>query len=228
MTPRLLIVEDDSEIAGFLADGLSAEGYEVTVSHDARDLHVRVRTGKFALLILDRRLPDAEGADICLRLRAEDQDVRVLMLTVKDTLDETLEGLHAGADDYMTKPFAFAELLARIEVLLRRPPPGQPAGDEVLVGDIRIDLSTKTAHYGGQNLGLTATELALLRYFADNAGRVLSRTDILRGVWGYDFDPNTNIVDVYVTYLRRKLESAGATGVIHTSRGFGYQLSEGE
>ncbi len=226
-SPRLLIVEDDTEIAEFLAAGLAAEGFDVTVRPNAQDLLAQVRSGEFALLILDRMLPDAEGADLCRRLRAEDQDIKVLMLTAKDTLDDTIAGLHAGADDYMTKPFAFAELLARIEALLRRPATGQPAPDEIIVGAIRIDLVQKTAHYGHQNLDLTTTEFALLRYFAENPGRVLSRTDILRAVWGYDFDPHTNIVEVYIAYLRKKLERAGGGRVIRTARGFGYRLTEG-
>lgn len=227
-SPSLLIVEDDSEIAEFLAAGLSAEGYEVTVRPDARDLSALVRSGGFDLLILDRMLPDAEGADLCQRLRAESQDIMVLMLTAKDSLDDTVEGLRAGADDYMTKPFAFEELLARLEVLLRRSAAGQSTQDEIVVGEVGVNLLMKTARYGGQDLKLTATEFALLRYFAENAGRVLSRTDILRAVWGYDFDPHTNIVEVYIAYLRKKLEGAGGAGVIRTSRGFGYLLTDGD
>lgn len=226
--PRLLIVEDDCEIAEFLDAGLSAEGYEVTVRADAQGVPDLVRDGKFALLILDRMLPDAEGAELCQRLRAENQDIMVLMLTAKDTLDDTIEGLRAGADDYMTKPFAFAELLARLEVLLRRSSGDPSEQNEVVVGDIRVDLLLKTAQYGGQELNLTTTEYALLHYFAENAGRVLSRMDILSAVWGYDFDPHTNIVEVYIAYLRKKLEHAGGAGLIRTSRGFGYLLIDGE
>ncbi|HLQ86847.1 MAG TPA: response regulator transcription factor [Salinisphaeraceae bacterium] len=221
---RVLIVEDDPEIAEFLGTGLAAEGYEVTVRDDARDLPAQVHNGGFALLILDRMLPDAEGADLCQRLRAEGHNIMVLMLTAKDTLDDTVEGLRAGADDYMTKPFAFEELLARIEVLLRRSGAGQAAPEEVVVGDIRIDLLLKKAHYAGQDLELTATEFALLRHLAEHAGRVLSRMDILSAVWDYDFDPHTNIVEVYIAYLRKKLERAGGAGLIRTSRGFGYLL----
>lgn len=225
MSTRVLIVEDDSEIAEFLAAGLAAEGYDITVCSDARELLTRVRAEDFALLILDRMLPDTEGAELCRRLRAENQDIRVLMLTAKDTLDDTVEGLRAGADDYMTKPFAFAELLARLEALLRRSAAGRSGQDEIVVGDIRLDLSMKTAQFGGQELGLTATEFALLRYFAENAERVLRRMDILGAVWGYDFDPHTNIVEVYIAYLRKKLEHAGGAEVIRTSRGFGYWLT---
>jgi DNA-binding response OmpR family regulator len=224
--PHLLIVEDDTEIAEFLATGLAAEGYAVTVRHDARDLFAQVQSGEYALLILDRMLPKAEGVDLCQRLRCENQDLKVLMLTAKDALEDTVEGLRAGADDYMTKPFAFAELLARIEALLRRPAAGQAEQDVIIVGDIQVNLSLKAAYYGDQNLDLTATEFALLRYLAENAGVVASHMDILHDVWGYDFDPHTNIVGVYIAYLRHKLERAGAAGVIRTARGFGYLLSE--
>ncbi|MCL3883143.1 response regulator transcription factor [Marivita sp. GX14005] len=223
--PRLLIVEDDTEIAGFLAAGLSAEGYEVTVRSEGAGLLDTVRDGSFSAVILDRMLPDAEGADLCQKLRAAGEDVMILMLTAKDALDDKLEGLRAGADDYMTKPFAFEELLVRLEVLLRHANRSQPVQEEISVGDIRLDLPRKVAYYRDAELGLTATEFALLIYFAENAGRVVSRPDILRAVWGYDFDPHTNIVEVYVAYLRRKLDRAGAEGALRTVRGFGYVLT---
>ncbi|WP_281823266.1 response regulator transcription factor [Jannaschia rubra] len=226
MAARLLIVEDDAEIADFLATGLGAEGYDVTVRPDGRDLPALVRDGDFALVILDRMLPDAEGAELCRRLREAGEDVMILMLTARDALGDKLEGLRAGADDYMTKPFAFEELLARLEVLLRRTGSGVPVPDAVTVGDIRLDRSLKTAQRAGQELELTATEFALLDYFVENAGRVVSRMEILRQVWGYDFDPHTNIVEVYIAYLRRKLDRAGPAGTIQTVRGFGYLLAD--
>ncbi|MGO1463055.1 MAG: response regulator transcription factor [Marinobacter sp.] len=224
-SPHLLIVEDDNEIAEFLAKGLAEEGYNISVRSDARDLLALVRAGNYDLVILDRMLPGVDGVELCQTLRAEAQDIRVLMLTAKDGLDNTIEGLRAGTDDYMTKPFAFGELLARLEVLLRRSLADPPARDEITVGRISINLDMKTAHHDGQDLNLTVTEFTLLRYLAENAGRVLNRTDILRAVWGYEFDPHTNIVEVYIAYLRKKLEQAGASGVIRTSRGFGYLLT---
>jgi DNA-binding response OmpR family regulator len=203
---RVLVVEDDAEIAEFLAAGLSAEGYVVEVRPNGHDLAEHVRTGGIQLVILDRMLPDADGAEICRRLRAAGEKTLVLMLTARDALGEKLEGLGAGADDYMTKPFAFEELLARLKVLLRRASPDQPAPTELRAGEVRLDLARKTAWRGARELGLTATEFALLRYLAENAGRVVSRMEILNEVWGYDFDPNTNIVEVYIAYLRKKVD----------------------
>ena len=222
---RLLIVEDDTEIAEFLAAGLTAEGYDVTVRPNGHNLPAFVRDGGFALVILDRMLPDAEGAELCRQLRAEGEDILVLMLTAKDALGDKLEGFRAGADDYMTKPFAFEELLARLEVLLRRANVEANMPSEIVVGDLRIDLALKSAQRGGFELNLTATEFALLRYIMEHANSVVSREDILRAVWDYDFDPHTNIVEVYIAYLRKKLDRAGPAGVIETVRGFGYLLA---
>lgn len=224
---RLLIVEDDAEIAEFLAAGLTVEGYDVTVRPDGSDLPAHVREGDFALVILDRMLPDAEGAELCRQLRAQGEDIMVLMLTAKDALDDKLSGFRAGADDYMTKPFAFEELLARIEVLVRRAAGGHTVREELTVGDLRVNLALKTAQRGGEELHLTATEFALLSYFMENADRVVSREEILRAVWDYDFDPHTNIVEVYIAYLRKKLDRAGPAGAIQTVRGFGYLLTGG-
>ncbi|SFG26869.1 two-component system, OmpR family, response regulator MprA [Palleronia marisminoris] len=220
----ILIVEDDVEIADFLSFGLSAEGYSVQVERYGASLLDRVRGGAFRLVILDRMLPDAEGIDLCRRLRAAGDGTLVLMLTARDALEEKLEGLRAGADDYMTKPFAFEELLARIEVLLRRASP--PAKDRVIrYADLTIDLAQKVARREGRELGLTATEYGLLLYLVENAGRVVSRLEILNAVWGYDFDPNTNIVEVYIAYLRKKVDRDFDGRLIQNVRGFGYQLS---
>lgn len=222
---RILIVEDDAEIADFLSLGLAAEGYDVDVAPNGAGLVERVRDGGVRLVILDRMLPDAEGADLCRRLRAAGSDTLVLMLTARDALAEKLEGLRAGADDYVTKPFAFEELLARIEALLRRASPAESSPRTLGYGDITIDLSLKTARRAGRDLGLTATEFGLLRYLVENADRVVSRMEILNAVWGYDFDPNTNIVEVYIAYLRKKLDRDTGSRLIRNVRGFGYQLS---
>lgn len=220
----ILIVEDDIEIADFLSFGLSAEGYSVQVERYGASLLDRVRGGAFRLVILDRMLPDAEGIDLCRRLREAGDGTLVLMLTARDALEEKLEGLRAGADDYMTKPFAFEELLARIEVLLRRTSP--PAKDRVIrYADLTVDLAQKVARRDGRELGLTATEYGLLLYLVENAGRVVSRLEILNAVWGYDFDPNTNIVEVYIAYLRKKVDRGFDRRLIQNVRGFGYQLS---
>ena len=223
---RILIVEDDAEIAEFLSVGLGAEGYNVVVESGGTRLLDRVRAGDIGLVILDRMLPDAEGVDLCRRLRAVGDGTLVLMLTARDALEEKLEGLRAGADDYVTKPFAFEELLARIEVLLRRTSPAPPGEAVLRYADLAIDMPRKVAHRGGRELGLTATEFGLLRYLVENAGRVVSRMEILNAVWGYDFDPNTNIVEVYIAYLRRKVDRDFDTRLIQNVRGFGYQLSD--
>lgn len=224
-TRRLLIVEDDVEIAQFLQRGLAAEGYEVEIRPDGQELVDCVQTGEFDLLILDRMLPDAEGVDLCRRLRAHDAKIMILMLTARDALGEKLEGLRAGADDYVTKPFAFEELLARLEALLRRSDPPEPAPTEIRVGELWLDLARKTASRGDRALGLTATEYALLRFLAENAGRVVSRMEILNAVWGYDFDPNTNIVEVYIAYLRKKVDRDAGVRLVRNVRGFGYLLA---
>jgi DNA-binding response OmpR family regulator len=231
MSPRrLLIVEDDAEIAQFLRSGLSAEGYEVEARPDGQDLVERVAEGGFDLVILDRMLPDAEGVDLCRRLRAREPRVMILMLTARDALGEKLEGLRAGADDYVTKPFAFEELLARLEALLRRADAGstppEPAPTEIRVGELRLDLARKAAWRGERELELTATEFALLRFLAENAGRVVSRMEILNAVWGYDFDPNTNIVEVYIAYLRKKVDRDASLRLVRNVRGFGYVLAD--
>ena len=225
MNGRILIVEDDPEISGFLQTGLSADGYEVEVTSHGGDLAQRLRDGGFGLVILDRMLPDAEGVDLCRRIRAQGDDTLILMLTARDSLGEKLEGLRAGADDYMTKPFAFEELLARIEALKRRSGPHEAPATVLRHADLRIDLARKLVERGGRNLDLTATEFELLRFLVENAGRVVSRMEILNAVWGYDFDPNTNIVEVYIAYLRKKTDRDEGSRLIRNVRGFGYILS---
>ncbi|MGQ7843951.1 response regulator transcription factor [Granulosicoccus sp. 3-233] len=219
----ILIVEDDEEIAEFLQIGLSAEGYQVSVTHNGHNLLERVARDSPALLILDRMLPDDDGVDLCKQLRGAGLDTMVLMLTAKDTMDDKIDGLRAGADDYLTKPFGFGELLARLEALLRRT---SHAGDaqSINIDDLRIDLSIKAAFRAEMPLSLTATEFSLLRFLAENADMVMSREEILKAVWGYDFDPTTNVVEVYISYLRKKVDSRHETKLIANVRGFGYVL----
>jgi DNA-binding response OmpR family regulator len=231
MTPdRILVVEDDPEITAILQKGLRAEGYAVDVAALADEAEGLLAAGVHRLVILDRMLPDAEGAAFCRRLRARGTQSMILMLTARDALADKLEGLRSGADDYVTKPFAFEELLLRIEALLRRAP--DPAGaptdattGKIVSGDLRLDLDRMEAWRGDRALGLTATEFALLRHLAENAGRVISRADLLKAVWDYDFDPHTNIVEVYIAYLRRKVDQRTEQRLIVTHRGFGYSLS---
>ncbi|MFZ3583774.1 response regulator transcription factor [Loktanella sp. DJP18] len=225
---RILIVEDDQEIAAFLAAGLSAEGYDVAVTHAGHDLTDRLDARRPDLVLLDRMLPDAEGVDLCRQIRARGNGTLIMMLTARDALEDKLDGLRAGADDYMTKPFAFAELLARIEALVRRSKLADaiPATGTLAIADLRIDLTRKVVTRDDQDLGLTATEFALLHFLAVHAEQVVSRMELLKGVWGYDFDPHTNVVEVYVSYLRKKIERGGETRLIRNVRGFGYMLSD--
>ena len=221
----VLIVEDDEEIAALLYQGLTAEGYLVDLVHAGEGVPARVARRGYPLVILDRMLPDTEGVALCREIRAAGSDTMILMLTARDALAEKLDGLGAGADDYMTKPFAFEELLARLDALLRRAPIGTAIPAEIVVDDLHLDPVRKTATRGGRDLDLTATEFALLHFLALRAGTVQSRLDILKGVWGYNFDPHTNIVEVYIAYLRRKVELEDEPKLIQTQRGFGYVLA---
>jgi two-component system OmpR family response regulator len=221
---RILVVEDDTRIVSFLKRGLTAEGYSVEVAGDGAEGWQLARTGEFQLLILDRMLPKLDGLELCSRLRAEGSVVSVLMLTAKDAQQDKVDGLKGGADDYLTKPFGFDELLARIEALLRRSVP-HLSGAMLQVADLRLDLAAKTAWRGEGQLALTPKEFALLAFLVQNAGTVVSRARLLSNVWGLSFDPGTKVVDVYIRYLRSKI---GAPPLIHTVRGFGYIIKQEE
>lgn len=224
MSAKILLVEDDPRIASFIKRGLEAEGYTVDVCHDGSQGFERARSGAFDLLILDRMLPRMDGLEVCRRLREEGVLSVVLMLTAKDALQDKVDGLKGGADDYLTKPFAYDEFLARAEALLRRrtSPPSSPA---LAVGDLRLDPATKSAWRGDRSIQLTAKEFALLAYLMGNAGTVVSRAQLLSNVWGLSFDPGTKVVDVYIRYLRRKIDDGEPRPLVRTVRGFGYILS---
>lgn len=223
---RLLIVEDDERIIAFLRRGLEAEGYAVELARTAVAALSLGRQAAFRLIVLDLRLPDGTGLQVCRALREAGVDTPILMLTAMDGLEHKLSGLRGGADDYMTKPFAFEELLARIEVLLRRtsaPLPSAPA--QLQVADLTLHPETHEVSRGGRIIDLTPKEYVLLAYFMRSGGKVLSRTRILEQVWGYSSDPMTNVVDVYVRQLRRKLDDGHEPKLLHTIRGFGYRLA---
>lgn len=221
---RVLLVEDDPEISELISDALGMEGYSVDATAEGAGLVERLAAAEYGLVILDRMLPDAEGAALCRRLREAGNGVLILMLTARDALEDKIEGLQAGADDYMTKPFAIAELTMRVETLLRRAGRGAPIEDVLHVGPLSLDRRRKAAEVDGTAVQLTATEFALLRFLMENPGRPVSRTELLKGVWGYDFDPHTNVVEVYISYLRRKLGDATRTVTVETVRGFGYRM----
>jgi two-component system, OmpR family, response regulator len=222
---RILLVEDDPRIASFISRGLAAEGHVVDVATAGLEGMAMARAADYPLVILDRMLPDMDGVEVCRQLRSEAHGARVLMLTAKDAMSDKVGGLNAGADDYMTKPFSFDEFVARIEALLRR---GElQRHDPVLqVADLTLDPTTRQVRRGGRAVELTRKEYGLLRYLMENAGAVLSRAQLLNANWGYNFDPGTKVVDVYVRYLRKKIDDGEAVPLIRTVRGAGYRLSE--
>jgi two-component system response regulator MprA len=223
MSEHVLVVEDDHGIADTLRRGLIFEGYRVTVTHDGQEALNSARDQMPDLVILDWMLPGLDGLEVCKRLRAA-SDVPILMLTVKESIADRVEGLDAGADDYMVKPFAFDELLARIRALLRRAGPSQA---EVLrFADLELDTGTRQARRGDRFIELTAKEYELLELFMRNPRNVLTRDLIFDRIWGYDFGGESNIIEVYVRYLRRKLEDGGWPRLIHTVRGVGYVLRD--
>jgi DNA-binding response OmpR family regulator len=216
---RILIAEDEARIASFLEKGLRANGFSTTVVDDGVAAADAARDRDFELLILDLGLPGLHGLDVLRQLRARGERLPVVILTARDELDTTVAGFAGGADDYVTKPFRFEELLARIRVRLRNE--GTEETTVIRVGGISLDLRTRRASVGDRTVELTAREFALAETFLRHPDQVLSREQLLSHVWGYDFDPESNIVDVYVRYLRRKL----GDGVIETVRGMGYRLT---
>ncbi|MGH2539831.1 MAG: response regulator transcription factor [Actinomycetota bacterium] len=218
MSGRILIAEDESQIASFLEKGLRAAGYTTTVSGDGDSALVRALSGEFDLLILDIGLPGKDGFEVLRDIRARDVDLPVVILTARGSARDAVEGLEGGADDYVRKPFPFEELLARVRARLRDE--RSPERTSIRVDDVTLDLLSRSATVGNETVELTAREFALAEMFFANPGQVLSREQILSRIWGYDYDPRSNIVDVYVGHLRRKLGSDRITGV----RGMGYRL----
>jgi len=224
MAERILVIEDEERIAAFLKRGLIYEGYKVEVAHDGTLGLEMAREQPPDLVILDWMLPGLDGLEVCRRLRAA-SDVPILMLTAKEDVQDRVLGLDAGADDYLVKPFDFAELLARIRALFRRVAPA--SRPEVLrFGDLTLDTGTHRAQRGERYIDLTAKEYELLELFLRNPRRVLTRELIFDRVWGYDFGGESNIIEVYVRYLRQKTEEAGEPRLLHTVRGVGYVLRE--
>jgi DNA-binding response OmpR family regulator len=217
---KILVIEDSARMARSLKKGLSEECYTVDVASDGVDgLHL-AKSGEYDLLLLDINLPDKDGITLIRELRQRRSDVPVIIVTARDDVRDRIEGLDAGADDYVTKPFAFEELLARIRATMRRP--GARAEPVFRHADITLDPARGQATRAGQSLGLSAREFQLLSVFMANTGRILTRTRLYEGVWGSDYDGLSNVLDVYVNYLRTKLEKGGAARVIHTVRGRGY------
>ena len=220
---RVLVVEDERSISGFVRQGLSEAGLLVTVEEDGAGGLRRALSGEFDVVLLDIMLPGLNGLEVLRRLRASGITTPVLLLTARDDVEDRVAGLDAGADDYLTKPFAFAELLARVRAILRRPPLQQ---DDVLrAGELELDVRRRSVHAGDSELHLSAREFTLLEYLLRHPGQVLTRTQLGEAVWGLDFEHDSNVVDVYIGYLRRKLALSGAAPAIRTVRGTGYVLN---
>ena len=219
---RLLVVEDEKKVASFIRKGLEEEGYAVDLVSDGKTGLIMGLDGIHDLIILDINLPKMDGLSILRELRNKNVKTPVLLLTVRAAIEDKVIGLDTGADDYLTKPFAFQELLARVRALLRRRADAE--SPLLQVADLTLDPATRLVSRGDQKIELTAKEFALLSYFMRNPGRVLTRTMIAEHVWDYDFDPMTNVIDVYVNYLRKKIEAGGEEKLIHTVRGVGYVM----
>lgn len=219
---RLLIVEDDPELAGILAQGFGEHRLEAVVARTCGHALERVALGTYDVIVLDVVLPDGNGFELCARLRVRGTTTPILMLTARDAVDDRVRGLESGADDYLTKPFAFRELVARVRALARRPP--AIAAEQVQVADLFVDLTSRAVSRGGRAISLTAREFALLEFFARHEGVVVDRAAIAAHVWDDNHDPFTNVLEVLVRRLRRKIDDEFEPKLIHTIRGAGYRF----
>jgi two-component system, OmpR family, response regulator len=223
---RILTIEDDETTAQEIVDELSNHGFEVDWASDGRKGLDRALSGDYDLITLDRMLPFVDGLAIVTAIRAKNIDTPVLMISALSDVDERVDGLRAGGDDYLVKPFASEEMAARVEVLLRRRNRPEQRQTKLRVADLELDLVERKASRGGLELDLLPTEFRLLEYMMRNFGQTLTRTMLFESVWGYHFDPGTNIIDVHIGRLRRKVDTPGLPSLIHTVRGSGYMLSE--
>jgi heavy metal response regulator len=218
---RLLIVEDEKRIQDFLSRGLESAGYAVDVAGDGNTAVEMVHATEYDLIILDLNLPDMDGLQVLQKIRNRKVSPPVLILSARDAVDDRVKGLEHGADDYLVKPFAFVEMLARVRALLRR---GQPTPERLQVGDLLLDCIRRKVTRANENIELAPKEFSILEYMMRNRGRPLSRTMIVEHVWDMDYDGLTNIVDVYIRHLRSKIDDRYPTKMIHTVRGIGYML----
>lgn len=219
---RILVIEDEKKIADFIKRGLKEEGYAADTAHDGKEGYFLATTNDYDIIVLDLMLPQMDGVAICKKLRSEHIATPIIMLTAKETIADKVTGLDAGADDYITKPFAFEELLARIRAVLRKKESKEPT--KLHVGDLELDLISHKVARRGKEIKLTTKEYALLEYLMRNADTVITRTMISEHVWDIDFDTFTNVIDVYVNYLRNKIDRGHSKKLIHTIRGRGYMI----
>ena len=222
---KLLVVEDDAETGAWLKRALGEAGHTVDLAAAGRDGLLLAAGEAYDVIVLDRMLPGIDGLAILRTIRAAKVRTPVLLLTAMGGIDDRVEGLEAGGDDYLVKPFAFAELLARVAALARRPPP-QDVPTVLKVADLEMDLLARTVRRAGERIELQPREFQLLEYLLRHAGRVVTRTMLLESVWDFHFDPRTNIVETHISRLRAKLDRVGSADLIHTVRGAGYRLSE--
>jgi DNA-binding response OmpR family regulator len=219
---KILIVEDERKVALFIKKGLEENNYDAETVHDGLLAESMAQTNRYDLFILDLVIPGINGIELCKRLKKLNSNLPVLMLTALGTTDDKITGFEAGANDYLVKPFEFRELLARVKVLVKKPGTPVEKSNSIIVGDVELDLERKVARRGTSYIDLTAKEFSLLEYFMRNSGRVLSRVDIAEKVWDIKFDFGTNVVDVYVNFLRKKIDKGHDKKMIHTRVGFGY------
>jgi heavy metal response regulator len=222
---RILVVEDEKKVAGFIKKGLEEESYAIDVAYDGVEGEYMASTNDYDVIILDIMLPKKNGIDVVRDLRIKGIKTQVLLLTARDTVEDKVRGLDSGADDYLSKPFAFEELVARVRALMRRK---DYSLAELKFADLVLDQATRKAKRGDTVIDLTAKEYGLLEYFLRNPNKVLTRTMIAEHVWDYTFDSDTNVIDVYVNHLRNKIDKDTFKKLIHTVRGIGYILKDGE
>ncbi|MDP9080988.1 MAG: response regulator transcription factor [Bacteroidota bacterium] len=221
---HICLIEDEQKVAAFVSKGLEEQGYKIDVANDGASAKALLEKSNFDLLILDVMLPDINGIELCRQIRSVDTKTPILMLTALDQIQNKVSGLKAGADDYLVKPFHFVELLARIEALLRRQKAVETTAHVLVFDDLRLDTWSNIAERAGQQIALTAKEYTLLELFMNHPNKVLSREYIAGQVWNIDFDTGTNFIDVYVNYLRKKIEKGFNNKLIHTVIGMGYIL----
>ncbi|OYU13923.1 MAG: DNA-binding response regulator [Alphaproteobacteria bacterium PA4] len=224
MSQKILLIEDDTTTATFVEKGLAEAGFNVERADNGRDGLFRASDGSFDAIVLDRMLPGLDGMAVLAALRAGGIHTPVIVLSALGTPDDRVAGLTAGSDDYLVKPFAFAELLARLRLLMRRGDAGTAVASVLACADLEMDLRARRVRRAGRTIALQPREYRLLEYLLRHNGQVVTRTMLLEGVWDYHFDPGTNVIDVHISRLRKKLDEGGAVPLLHTVRGAGYRL----